>query len=93
MSSAQVDQSGAKSSCAGVVAGMLSGDFVLKVGEVEGVASIFSFDAFAESNDLVRWGMVLKFLCCGFLGRSSGGGVRLMTMMMDFLDLRISMRV
>lgn len=72
---------------------MFCGDLVLEVGEVEGVASIFLFDTFADSDDLVCWRLVLKFLCCGFLCRSVGGSIGLLITMIVSLDGYMSTKV
>lgn len=75
MGGAQIDQARAKPFCAGGVAGVFSGEVLFEGIDVLGVASIFSFDAFAEGNDLVCWGLVLQVVCYGFLGRSGGRGI------------------
>lgn len=75
MGSTQINKARAKPFCAGGVADVCGGEVLLKGIDVLGVASIFSFDAFAEGNDLVCWGLVLQVVCYGFLGRSGGRGI------------------
>lgn len=72
MRSTQINKARAKPFCAGGVAGVFGVEFLFEGIDVLGVASIFFFDALAECNDLVCWGLVLQVVCRGFMGRSGG---------------------